>query len=125
MMTMKVEGTWKKTDSFLQRVSEIFKMGILDKYGKQGVNALSANTPRDTGLLASSWYYKIERGNGYFAIVFCNSDIENGQNVAVIVRYGHATKRGGWVEGRDFITPAIQPVFDEMAYDLWKEVKGS
>ena len=94
----------------------------LDKYGQEGVAALASATPKDTGLAASSWYYQIERKKGSIIIRYCNSDIENGVPIAVILQYGHATKNGGWVEGRDYINPAIRPIFDKIVDNAWREV---
>ncbi len=119
---MKVKGNWKKTNTLFQRVAEIFKMGILDEYGRAGVQALSSAAPEDTGRCASSWYYIIERKKNGVSLIFCNSDVENDAPVAVLIQYGHGTRTGGWVEGIDYINPALRPLFDQMAQDLWKEV---
>ena len=81
-----------------------------------------SNTPKDTGLTASSWYYIIEKDNGIIKITYCNSNIQDGVPIAVILQYGHATNNGGWVEGKDYINPSIQPIFDEIANKMWKEV---
>lgn len=97
-------------------------MSVLDKYGRAGVSALSSATPVESGLAASSWYYEIERGKGFVRIIFGNSDVENGFPVAIMLQYGHGTGTGGWVEGRDYINPAIQPIFDKIAADAWREV---
>lgn len=115
-------GDFKKTYSFLEKCLEIFDLGFLDKYGRKGVEALSKATPVDTGLAASSWYYNIERDGKKVRLQWLNSDIENGVPVAVILQYGHATKNGGWVEGIDYINPAIQPIFNEIAEESWKEM---
>lgn len=97
-------------------------MGLLDKYGKLGVQALQDATPRDTGLASSSWNYTIDRSSDGVRLSWSNSDIENGYNVAILIQYGHGTKSGTYVEGRDFINPAMQSIFDNIAKDLWKEV---
>lgn len=123
MIKMKVKGDWKKTNTFFERISEIFKMGTLDKYGKAGVQALASATPELTGLCASSWYYKIVHRKNGFALQFCNSDVEDGALVAVLIQYGHATTNGGWIEGIDYINPALRPIFNQMVIDLWKEVQ--
>ena len=101
---------------------EVAKIGDLDKYGKEGVAALSAATPIDTGKTANSWSYKINRQNGSVSIDFYNSNFSNGVPIAIILQYGHATNNGGWVQGRDYINPAIQPIFDKIAKNAWKEV---
>ena len=94
----------------------------LDKYGRMGVEALSKATPVDTGLTASSWYYEIESTDKETSITFYNSNIQNGIPIAIILQYGHGTGTGGWVEGRDYINPALRSVFDEIAEKAWKEV---
>ena len=122
MITFKQKGNFSKLNRYLERVKEVAKISILDKYGQAGVEALSSATPTDTGLTASSWYYKIERTKTSATIQFLNSNINDGVPIAVILQYGHGTGTGGWVEGRDYINPAIQPIFDKIANDAWKEV---
>ena len=122
MITLKQKGNFSKLNRYLERVKEAAKISILDKYGQAGVEALSSATPSDTGLTASSWYYKIERTKTSATIQFLNSNINDGVPIAVIIQYGHGTGTGGWVEGRDYINPAIQPIFDEIANEAWKEV---
>lgn len=122
MISFKSRGDFKKTEKFLKRSLGIDYKSILDKYGKLGVESLASHTPKDTGLLASSWRYYIEKKDGYYAIVWCNDDIENGENIALIVQYGHGTRSGTWVEGRDYINPSLRPIFDELAKAAWKEV---
>lgn len=107
----------------LTRCINISKKLNLDKYGKEGVAALSAATPVDSGETANSWTYKIEKKNGKVTIGFHNTNIQNGAPIAILLQYGHGTKNGGWVEGRDYINPAIQPIFDKIADSAWKEVK--
>ena len=122
MINIRQKGDFKKLTSFLEKAKAGFDIGILDKYGRKGVDALSSATPVDTGLTASSWFYKIENKNGVAKIEFHNSNIQNGVPIAVILQYGHGTRNGGYVVGRDYINPAIQPVFDELAKNAWKEV---
>lgn len=117
-----VKGEWKKTDKFLERVKNLFKHGVFDKYGKMGVNALQSATPRDSGRTSSSWSYKIVRSSGKVSIVWSNSNVNKGVPIAIILQYGHGTGTGGYVSGRDYINPAMRSVFDNMAEDLWKEV---
>lgn len=116
------KGDFSKTKSFLEKAKNVVKLGELDKYGQAGVQALSAATPVDSGKTASSWYYEIERQNEKVSIVFSNSNVVNGVPIAIILHYGHGTGTGGWVEGRDYISPAIRPVFDQIANDAWREV---
>ena len=122
MITFRQKGDFSKLTNYLERLKEAANIGVLDKYGKAGVAALASATPTDTGETASSWYYEIERQNGSASIIFKNSHVNKGVNVAIIVQYGHGTGTGGWVEGRDYINPAIQPIFDKIAEDAWREV---
>lgn len=117
------KGDFRKTMSFLERAKETVKMGILDKYGKEGVRALSENTPRDTGKTAESWEYTIERTADAVRIIWTNSNTTpEGIPIAVLIQYGHATGNGGYVEGRDFINPTMRPIFDAIANNAWKEL---
>lgn len=122
MIEFKQKGDFAKLNRYLERMREVAKIGDLDKYGKEGVAALSAATPIDTGKTANSWSYKINRQNGSVSIDFYNSNFSNGIPIAIILQYGHATNNGGWVQGRDYINPAIQPIFDKIAKNAWKEV---
>ena len=122
MISFKHTGDFSKLTSFLEKAKGAVRLGNLDRYGQEGVAALSAATPVDSGLTANSWYYEIERKNGSATINFCNSNIQNGVPIAIILQYGHGTGNGGWVQGRDYINPAIQPVFDKIAESAWKEV---
>ena len=122
MITFKQHGDFRNLTNFLERAKEPFNLSILDDYGKEGVAALASATPIDSGNTANSWYYKIYRDNSSASITFYNSNIQNGVPIAIILQYGHGTNHGGWVEGRDYINPAIQPVFDKIANEAWKEV---
>ena len=122
MITFRQKGDFSKLTNYLERLREAANIGVLDKYGKAGVAALASATPTDTGETASSWYYEIERQNGSASIIFKNSHVNKGVNVAIILQYGHGTGTGGWVEGRDYINPAIQPIFDKITEDAWREV---
>lgn len=122
MISLRQKGDFSKLTRYLERVKETVRLGDLDKYGREGVAALASATPVDTGLTANSWYYKIEHEKGSATISFFNSNIQNGVPIAIILQYGHGTGTGGWVEGRDYINPAIQPIFDKIAENAWKEV---
>ena len=122
MITFRHKGDFSKITNFLKRSKKAVKLSDLDKYGKRGVAALSSATPVDSGLTANSWYYTIERDAKGVSINFNNSNIQNGVPIAIILHYGHGTGNGGWVEGRDYINPAIQPIFDEITNDAWREV---
>ena len=122
MISFRQKGDFSKLTSFLERAKEYVKIGDLDKYGREGVAALSSATPVDSGKTAGSWSYEITNKNGSVTISFNNSNIQNGVPIAIILQYGHGTKNGGWVQGRDYINPAIQPVFDEIVDKAWREV---
>ena len=122
MVSFKQKGDFKKLSSYLERIKETFDIGILDKYGKAGVAALASATPKDTGKTSESWSYNITRKDGRVTLSFTNSNIQNGVPIAVIIQYGHATRNGGWVEGRDYINPALRPIFEQIANEAWKEV---
>lgn len=122
MISFRHKGDFSKLTRYLERAKNAVRLGDLDRYGREGVAALSSATPVDSGLTASSWYYEIVRKEGSVSIVFNNSNIQNGVPIAVILQYGHGTGTGGWVQGRDYINPAIRPIFDRIANDAWKEV---
>lgn len=122
MITFKEKGDLSKTTMFLEKCLEPFNMGILNKYGQRGVEALRAATPIETGRLAHSWYYDIEHTDTGVKIIWSNSDIEGGYNVAILVQYGHGTKSGRYVPGKDFINPAMAPIFEQLTKELLKEV---
>ena len=122
MITFRQKGDFSKASRYLERLKEAAKLGVLDKYGREGVAALASATPTETGLTASSWTYEIERKGSSVSIVYKNSNINKGVPIAVILQYGHGTGTGGWVAGRDYINPAIQPIFDKIADAAWKEV---
>ena len=122
MISFRQKGDFSKLNRYFERVKEAAKIGVLDKYGQAGVSALSSATPVESGKTASSWYYEIKRQNGSVALEFYNSNVNNGVPIAVILQFGHGTGTGGWVQGRDYINPAIQPIFDKIAEDAWKEV---
>lgn len=122
MISFRQKGDFSKLSKYLEKAKNAIRFGSLDKYGREGVAALASATPVDSGLTASSWYYEITRDNGSTTISFNNSNIQNGVPIAVILQYGHGTRNGGWVQGRDYINPAIRPIFDRIANDAWREV---
>lgn len=123
MIKITHKGDLKKTKKFLKKCEHLPYDVILNKYGAAGVNALAANTPIDSGLTASSWSYIVEKNSSGFSITWTNSNINDGVPIAVILQYGHGTRTGGYVEGRDYINPAIQPIFDKIATEAWDEVR--
>ena len=122
MISFRQKGDFSKTKRYFERVKAVARLSILDKYGREGVAALASATPTETGKTASSWFYEISHDKGSATITFSNSNINNGVPIAIILQYGHGTGTGGWVEGRDYINPAIQPIFDKIANEAWKEV---
>lgn len=122
MISFKKHGDFKKLTNYLEKAKKTIHSSTLDKFGREGVEALSNATPTDTGLTSKSWYYEIKYEKNSVAITFNNSNIQNGVPIAIILQYGHGTRNGGWVQGRDYINPAIQPIFDKIVNEAWKEV---
>ena len=125
MIKIEANSNFTKTNTFFQRILEKVKLSSLDKWGRKGVAALSSATPVDTGKTASSWYYQIERNQNGVKLVWLNSNINDGVNIALIIQYGHVSRNGVYVEGRDYINPSLAPIFDEIEQDAWKEVKDA
>lgn len=122
MIEVKASGNFSKTTSRLERLKEIFRAGVFDKYGKMGVEALRKATPVDSGLTADSWRYKVETNATGTTIRWFNDNEVEGVNIAILIQYGHATKGGGYVPPNDFVNPAMKPIFDKIAKDAWEEV---
>lgn len=122
MIKFKHKGDFSKTIKYMNSAKKAVDFKMLEKYAQQGVNALKAATPVDTGVTANSWYYEIEKTNNSITIKFNNSNIVRGVPIAIILQYGHGTRNGGYVTGRDYINPAIQPIFEKITNDAWKEV---
>lgn len=122
MLKITSTGSFQNIENFIKRVQNGRHFEVLQQYGEKGVAALSAATPIETGKTRLSWRYEIKRTLKTYTVVWYNDHVEENVNIALILQYGHATGTGGWVEGRDYINPAIRSVFDEMAADFWKEV---
>lgn len=122
MISINHKGDFSKTDKFFRGVINSEYVRILEKYGREGVKALSDATPKDSGETANSWDYEISHYGGGVSITWTNSNVVDGVPIAVILQYGHATRNGGYVQGRDYINPAMKPIFDKIAKDVWKEV---
>ena len=122
MISIEQKGDFKALTAYLKKVNKNTKIDILDKYGQEGVCLLSKATPVRSGKTANSWYYKIERSKNSVSLNFYNSNVNKGVPIAIILQYGHGTRNGGWVQGRDYINPAIQPLFNKLAQEAWKEV---
>lgn len=117
------KGDFRRTSDFLKRANRLNLDVILNQYGKEGVEALRAATPKDTGTTANSWSYVVHKGTGSITITWSNSNIVDGVPIAVILQYGHGTRNGGYVQGTDYINPAMKPIFDKIAQRAWEEVK--
>lgn len=122
MFKFKQKGNYSKIKKYLTRIQKPIDKEMLKKYGDEGVDALRASTPVDSGKTRDSWYYKIIIKDGSARIEYCNSHINKYVSIAIILQYGHSTGTGGWVQGRDYINPAIQPIFDKMAKSAWEEI---
>ena len=123
VIVFRQKGSLSKTERFLKRVGTGKLDAVLNEYGRRGVEALAAATPKRTGKTAASWSYKVERGKDSIVISWSNSNIVDGVPIAVVLQYGHGTRNGGYVEGTDYINPAMRPVFDEIARRAWEEVR--
>ena len=123
MLSVKQKGDFKKTNKFLKSSMRFDYLSILHKYGQEGVTALASATPTDSGLTAQSWTYEIIRDKSTTSLVWKNSNIRDGVPIAILIQYGHATRSGGYVQGRDYINPVIQPIFDRMAEEIRREVR--
>ena len=122
IISFRHKGDFSKLSQYLEKVKSVIRMDIFNKYGKKGVDALSAATPVDSGKTASSWYKKRKKSAGATVISFHNSNINKGVPIALLIQYGHGTRNGGYVQGRDYINPALRPIFDQLADSAWKEV---
>lgn len=122
MITFTERGSFNRFERYLRRLKSTNQLAILHKYGAQGAAALAAATPRGTGRTAESWRYEIIQRKGYSSIRWYNDYMEDGKPIAVLLQYGHGTRTGGWVDGRDYIMPAIRPIFDKLAVEAWEEV---
>lgn len=122
MITIESEGEWKMTRNWFDRMTKLDLALIMNQFGKEGVSALAASTPSRSGLTSKSWNYEVTRKGNNWKITWTNSNVNKGANIAVLIQYGHGTRNGGYVVGRDYINPAIRPVFDKIAKQAWKEV---
>ena len=122
MITIESQGEWKLTRNWFDRMTKLDLALIMNQFGKEGVSALAAATPSKSGLTSKSWNYEVKRTGNNWKITWTNSNVNKGANIAVLIQYGHGTRNGGYVVGRDYINPAIRPVFDKIAQKAWKEV---
>lgn len=125
MFSFSSSGSFDRTEAFLKAMQKLNIPHILESCGQMGVAALAAATPEDSGLAANSWGYVVEGGRGSATITWTNTDVENGFPVAIMLQYGHGTGSGGYVQGRDYINPAIRPIFDQIADRVWKAVTSA
>ena len=124
MFNLKVTGDWKKTERFLKNAQNKNVLSILQKYGSQGVTALANATPKDSALTASSWDFKINHNSRGYSLEWYNTNENRGVNIAILIQYGHGTGTGGYVPPVDYVNPAMKPIFDKIAEDIWKEVSN-
>lgn len=122
MIRIKQRGDFSKLTTYLKDLRKPVNIRIIEKYAREGVAALAAATPVATGKTANSWYYEVINNNGKLKLTFNNSNVQNGVPIAIVIQYGHGTRNGGWVEGRDYINPSVQPIFDKITNELWREV---
>lgn len=122
MISATSPGNFDKTTKFLEFLKRGDMYNDLEQYGQRGVDALASATPRDTGETAQSWGYNIGRKKGKVTISWFNTHRVDGVNIAVIIQYGHGTGTGGYVQGTEYINPAIRPIFDKIAEDVWRQV---
>lgn len=125
MIKVRSKGNFKKTTAFLKKAKGMNPRRILEKYGQQGLAALEDATPKDTGLTSRSWRYEITREGDVYYLSFYNTNVNNGENIAVMLDVGHGTKNGGYVKGKNYIKPALRPIFDQIAAEAWKEVTNA
>lgn len=125
MIVIKQSGDFKNLEKFLKKASKMDFFQNLERYAREGVSALASATPVDSGETAASWDYEIRTTKNQVSIYWTNSNVNNGIPIAVLIQYGHGTKNGGYVLGRDYINPAIRPIFDKIADSVWKEVTST
>lgn len=125
MISFQSRGSFKNLEAFLMKSKRSDIYSKLDEYGRMGVAVLSSATPVDSGETAAAWYYRINRSSGSYSISWCNSHVVNGVSVVILLHYGHGTGTGGYVQGRDFINPAIRPAMDKIANEVWKVVSSA
>lgn len=124
MIVIRERGSFQKTERYLKGLRRRQLRPILERYAKEGMAVLAAATPVDSGVTASSWGYEISVTKSGFSVAWTNDNVVKGVPIAIILQYGHATGTGGFVQGQDYINPAIRPVIDKMTEALWREVKA-
>lgn len=122
MFSFQVNGDFAKTEQWLQKMKDGNIYTALEKYGAEGVAALRSATPVESGETAAAWTYEVKKDAKSYSIIWSNTHVENGRPIAILLQLGHGTGTGGYVQGRDFINPALRPIFDQMVEAVWKEV---
>lgn len=125
MISATSKGSFKNAEAYLTRILKLDFRSVIESAAQEGVKALQAATPRDSGIAAESWGVKVVIFKGGARITWTNSDVENGFPVVIMLQYGHGTGTGGYVQGKDFINPAMKPVFDHIAETVWKAVSSA
>jgi hypothetical protein len=124
MITVASSGSFDKTEAFINNMEKAAAFASLERFGQRGVELLASATPTNTGKTAQSWTYTVERKRGRYSITWSNTNVVNGQQIAILIQFGHGTGTGGFVTGRDYINPALQPLFDEITDEVWRQVKN-
>ncbi len=125
MIKIKHRGSFRNLEKFMRNADKETYLAILEKYGRIGCQALASATPSESGETAASWSYQIEKTSSGYSVVWTNGNVHDGVNIAIILQYGHGTGTGGYVQGRDYINPALGPVFEGLARDAWKEIMSA
>jgi len=124
MFSLNDSGSYKNLEKFLKSFDKVDFISDLKRYGQMGVDALASATPTESGVTSSSWGYNVKGERNMARIEWFNTNVQSGSNIAILLQYGHGTRTGGYVQGQDYINPAIKPIFDKIAEDLWKQVKN-
>ena len=125
MFSLSSNGSFNNLENFLKKASKFDIQSVLEAGGAEGVNALASVTPTESGLAAHSWSYEVTKNSSGYTITWLNTDVENGFPVAIMLQYGYGTGTGGYVQGRDYINPALRPIFDKISSDVWKAVTSA
>jgi hypothetical protein len=125
MFSLSSNGSFKNLENFLRKAAKFDIQSVLEAGGAEGVAALANATPTESGLAAHSWSYEVTKDGSSYTITWLNTDVENGFPVAIMLQYGYGTGTGGYVQGRDYINPALRPIFDKIANDVWKAVTSA
>lgn len=126
-VSFSINGPFTKTEAWLKKLQKLNQhiLSVMKAQGAVGAKALASATPTDSGLAAGSWNYVVAGGGGKYTLTWTNSDVESGFPVAIMLQYGYGTGTGGYVQGQDYINPALRPIFDQIANEVWKAVTSA